>query len=748
MRYCMPRLVAVVVAWVLAGAAAASAQTGQVSTAKGPDITADQMSSESNGWLRASGKVFIIYADHQLRADKVDLNQQTGEVHARGHIEMFRGAQGRWSGDVLDYNYITKEGLTGASEVKASKFTALADQTHIESNGMKRLYHARLTTCANTNAADWHYWVAASEIDFREHDRATLYNAVPYFMGVPLFYMPYATRDLNHPFGPRFIPGYSSGWGAYLLTTYTYPIYDPPGPDALIGNALLDYRSQRGLAYGHELDWFQESLGNGHFGFYMLNDQKPNSPDDPTVMPVDSRRYRLYFQHEANPTPDDQVLMQADYLSDMRMMEDFFPGLYREQSQPDNFVAYTHRGLTYAAGLDASGPLNDFYTGVGRVPEAWLTIMPQELFEDSGLYYESDSSIGYFVQQWTDDGTFTNAFAPDTVRIHSRQKLTYPMHAFDDALSIVPRAAYDYTFYSHMPNNGVNDARTNEVRSVFEFGTEFSTKWTASYEGGYRHIFEPYLDYAIITTPLNVKPGQNYFFDRVDGPREWSDQFGIDGNYAPRQWNGVRPGMRNTVQAKDADGTARTVFDWDMFVAYRFGGESNSNGLRAAGWDLTYRPDRDVKFRTMGLYDPKEHRVDLTDTSIMVGEGRNWTYELGYFCSDPVNPDTLNMPPDPQLIGYNDMRAVQLLRASVTHRFNSYWSANIFTRYDLGRSELDEIGGYLQYELDCLSFRLTTGYLPSFTRSDGTTRAVDYRVAFLVWVKALQPDHIEKMRGW
>ena len=746
MNNCMPRLTAIVAAWILAGAIGAYAQTGLVSLATGPDISAKRLEADSNGWFHASGNVFIRYADHDLRADQVDLNKITGEVHARGHIDLFRQEQGRWSGDTLDYNYITKEGLSGASEVRSSKFAYVAEETRAESNGMKRLYHARLTSCNKTNDADWDYWLAASELDFREHDRATLYNAVWYFEGVPFFYLPYATRDLNHPFGPMIVPGYRSSWGPYLLTTYTYPLYNPLGPDLLTGNVLLDYRGTRGLAYGHEFDWTQEVLGSGRFGFYLTRDQNPDKNEDPNLLPIDPNRYRVYFRHEANPTPNDQVLAQADVLSDAHMLEDFFPSIYREQSQPDNFIAYTHRGLTYASGVDASGPLNGTFTGVGRVPEGWLKILPQELFENSGLYYESDSSAGYLAQQWTNDGTFTNAFEPDTVRMHTKQKLTYPFQLFD-TINIVPRAAYDYTFYSHLA-----DGRTNAVRSIFEFGTEASTKWYANY-GDYRHIIEPYLDFAMITTPLSVNPGQNYFFDRVDGPREWKDQFGLDGNYAPQRWDGIRPGVRNTVQAKDADGNTRTVFDWDVFVAYRIG--STNSGLRMEGWDLTYRPERDIKIRTEGLYDPKDGgRLDMSDTSVTFGEGRDWSFEVGYFTSDPVDPNTLNplsaseASANPQLLGYNVLRPAQLLRASVTHRFNSYWSANLYTSVSVKGDNADQTGGYLQYELDCLAFRLATSYMPSYTRYDGTHGAVDYSVSFQVWVKAFQTGYLEKMHGW
>lgn len=735
-------------AFVLFCAASASAQTTPASPSNAPDITADRMEGpNANGWYHLQGNVFLRYADHELHADTVDINKQSGDVRARGHIELFRKDQGHWSGDELNYNYITKEGLTGASEMQAGHLTIMAEESRRDTNGTIHLRQARITTCTN-EVGHWHYWLAGDRIDFHPDERATIHDATGYFMGVPVFYSPYATRDLDHPFGPRIVPGFHSSWGAFLLTTYTYPLYTPPGSDELIGNVLLDYRTERGLAYGHELDWSQELLGTGHFGFYLTHDKQANNSYSDTTNHVDSNRYRLYFQHEANPTPNDQILLHADYLSDATMNQDFFPSVYREASQPDDFAAYTHKGLTYALGAEVSGPMNTFYDGVGRLPEGFLTVMPQELFTGSGLYYESDTRVGFLAQRWGANDTRTNQFfEPDTTRIYSYQKLTYPMHFWDDVVSVVPRAAYRYTYYQNLA-----DGRTNETRSIFETGVEASFKASGDY-GDYRHIIEPYLDYCLIPPASNVKPNQNYFFDSVDGPRDWSELFGVNGLYAPRAWNGVRPGVRNDVQTKDASGVRRTVFDWDMFVAYRFSGGNGdtTNGLRMVGWDATYRPYKDVKIQTTGLYDPKEGRTDMSDTSLTIGDPKHDEVTFEWYHSDPVDPTTLNRPPDPLLAAYestNALPSITLANISLTHRFNEMWAANAFVRYDVSERDIQEIGGYLQYDLDCLTFRLNTGFMPPITRTDGTRRPVDYRVAFFMSVRALQPDNIQKMQGW
>jgi len=729
-------------------AAGAPAQDKPLAVLHAPDITADRMEGpDAKGWYHLNGNVYLRYADHDLHADTVDVNKQSGDVRARGHIDLFRKDQGHWSGDELNYNYITKEGLTSASEVQTGHFTLLADETRRDTNGMIHLRQAQVTTCTNA-PGHWHYWLTGDRIDFRPEERLTIHNATAYFMGVPVFYAPYATRDLDHPFGPRIVPGYGSGWGAYVLSTYTYPIYTPPGSDELIGNVHLDYRTSRGLAYGHELDWSQELLGSGHFGFYLIHDAKPNNTLSDTTNRLDSSRYRLYFEHEANPTPNDQVLLHADYLSDEMVTHDFFRSVYRDESQPDNFAAYTHRGINYAIGGEVSGPVNSFYDGVGHLPEGFLTVMPQELFADSGLYYESDTRIGFLAQQWGANDTGTNNFfEPDTARAYTYQKLTYPLHFWDNIVSVVPRAAYRYTFYQRLA-----DGRTNETRSALEFGTEVSFKASGDY-GDYRHIVEPYLDYCLIPSLSNVKANQSYFFDSVDGPRDWSDLFGINGLYAPRAWNGVRPGVRNDVQVREADGTRRTVFDWDMFMAYRFGtGNGDStNGLRMVGWDATFRPYKNVTIQTTGLFDPKEHRMDIADTSMTLGNPKHDAVTFDWYHSDPTDPSSLHQPADPRLVGiygYTNLPSITLASISVTHRFNDLWAANGFVRYDVTTRDLQEIGGYLEYDLDCISFRLDAGFIPPITRTDGTRRPVDYRFALFMAIRALQADNIQKMQGW
>jgi len=730
----------------LNGATTVHAQTN-APTGAGVNITADEMEQDKKtGFYKATGHVHILRQDHELFADVVDLNQKTGVVHARGHVTLIRAGQGKWTGEALDYNYLTKAGLLGTGVIHAGMYNIVADEVSRDTNGVLHCRHARMTTCTN-DVDDWHYYIAADRVDYRTNESVTVHDAVPTFFGVPVFYIPSAERDLNHDFGPNAQPGYHSQWGAYLLTAYAYPIYNPPdATDEIYGNVLLDYRTRRGLGYGHELDWSGDSFGKGWFGAYGAHDLDASNKDSLLTNLVSSSRYRIYLHEEADITPRDQLLVNGDNLSDPLMLKDYYPKVFNHENQPDNFFAYDHRGLDYAAGVEASGPLNNFYTGVGRLPEGWLSVMPQELLGGSGLYYESESRAGYLVQQWAKDGSLTNGFPaePDTTRLHTFQKVTAPFQLFD-SVSIVPRAAYDGTFYSHL-----QDAGEDETRSILEAGAEISCKAYGTFDN-IRHIVEPYVDYSVVGTPLGLKTNQNFFFDSVDGPREWSDLFGLNGVTAPRRYDGIRPGIRNTLQTRNADGKITTFFDSDLFVACRVGSDdaADPSGLRLAGWNMTLKPIQDVTLHTEGLYDTKMGRTDQSDSSIRFFENRENTYEIGYFRSDPLSPNILNPPADPALLGYNDLPAESLARASITHRFGDQLCANTFIRYDTTDSMIDEIGGYVQYDLDCMFFRVTTGYMPPFSRYDGTHRSADFVVSFLFTVKAFEPSsHATQTRGW
>ena len=76
--------------------------------------------------------------------------------------------------------------------------------------------------------------------------------------------------------------------------------------------------------------------------------------------------------------------------------------------------------------------------------------------------------------------------------------------------------------------------------------------------------------------------------------------------------------------------------------------------------------------------------------------------------------------------------------------FTEHWGAKIYARYDSELARLEQISGYLQYNLDCISFRLHSSFEPAFTRDDGSERKAKMRVSFYTWLRAFPEKRYER----
>ena len=90
-----------------------------------------------------------------------------------------------------------------------------------------------------------------------------------------------------------------------------------------------------------------------------------------------------------------------------------------------------------------------------------------------------------------------------------------------------------------------------------------------------------------------------------------------------------------------------------------------------------------------------------------------------------------------------------LIYGGFTHDINDTWSWSTYVRYDLRNNDLDEVGGYIQYSLDCLVFQLRTAYVNDYQRIDDMSeRESDYRVALMVWLRAQKRSPDDDWLTW
>jgi hypothetical protein len=80
-----------------------------------------------------------------------------------------------------------------------------------------------------------------------------------------------------------------------------------------------------------------------------------------------------------------------------------------------------------------------------------------------------------------------------------------------------------------------------------------------------------------------------------------------------------------------------------------------------------------------------------------------------------------------------------VLTTEVERALNSIWSIGVNTRSDFRRGNVQEIGVFLQYKVDCMAVQLRTIYKPATNLGGWQKQDSDYRVALLVWILS-NPD--------
>ena len=713
------------------------------------DVQADELeysfadTGADAGWTTFKGNAAIRYKGFQLRADRIRYNSRTGDAQASGNV-VLTGADGTlWKGDTLTVNLRDRAGRADNVDLFTRPFRVLADDgafaAPTRSNQLYRIDGATITTCTN-EPGRFHWCVHANRARVRPGDDVTGWGVVPRLFGVPFFYVPYYWRDLERHYGFRFQPGYRHSWGAFLLSTYKLPIVRDKANDSYIDSyTFLDYRSERGVGFGEKIAWeFGEKASDSKgyvTGWYM-----PEDDDLPDMLdPEETERYRIRLNHYWNATDRDQVLVQALFVSDERVQKDFFRREYREMTEPDNYATYTHYGDAYSAGLTARFALNDFYSQVERLPEAWFALNALELGE-TGLYLENDSSAAFLRRQFAEPSylkKLKGAKARDdyeAFRADTRFELNYP-RKYLGFLSVVPRVAWEGTYYDKtrlpvLETNVVEKAQKDlfgnvhtasvetvrtvyeeddaEFRSVFEAGSEVSTRaygyWNAADGRQWRHVVEPYMDWTYIPEP-NLLSTNCWKFDAIDN---------ID------KKDTLKIGLRQRWQFREGEDDPREMYYLDLWGTLNLEPEDDEKNLSSFNWNASYSPSSWMSFTAKGRYD---FDLELLDRAEFVLTAWHDVFRCDVEYLFREDQDNL-------FSGY------------VTWYPNEHWGFDVFGRYEFEESQVEEVGGWIQYSWDCLALRLIGSVEPSYVDEDGIEEETDWHITLTGWLTDFVPAKI------
>lgn len=700
------------------------------------DIAADTFSMVSTNVFAAIGNVVVRHGDVQITADRMEVNRVTGEVSADGNVVIVREGQMATRSEHLLYNYKTGEGLSASLDAQTEGMRVIAKQTVRRPDETFRLRDALVTTCTN-EPGHMHWFAHGATADYKPNDYVELEDMTLRFANVPIFYFPWWKRSFSEHYGWRFVPGYESDWGGFILSTYKRQLVDFGGPfhDSLDSETHIDFRTERGIALGEDLLWHSgakngSELGHEHagkVGVYWVNDDKPMDEDFDRELghdEVEDSRYRVTLRHDSFFADGDYLTVRTSYMSDSYLMPDFYEDEYKSLVQPESFASYTHTGDGWSAGVGVYHRANEFYETVNRMPEVWADVLRTQIGA-TPFYYESQTVGGLLQREYADYGLDETSpyFSPvrdsyDSLRIDTRHGVFMPKNLFG-FLSLVPRAVYRGTYYSStMDTEEVLDGSNivervvnqgGKLRNLFELGAETSFKMYGLYDtdsGRVRHVVEPYINYTLIPEP-NVTRDELYQFDSVD-------KLGKS--------NFARFGVRQRLQRK-VDDDVFSMVDLDAFGIYEFEDDEGDSGLGKIGVDGTFRPMESMRMELEATYDVEESEVDKVDLWATLWNADRW--EAAGECY--YRPDVCT-----------------LFTGSMTFSASEEWKFNVYGRYDAELSRLEEVSAYVQYNLDCISFRFRTSFEPAFTRDDGTERSAKVRFSFYTWLRAFTPERYER----
>ena len=681
------------------------------------DIQADHLGyDEKRHVFLARGHVRVSRGAEWVTCDEAEVDTVSQKVSARGNIELHYG-QNVWRGDAATYDFRTKQGDFGSFDLYVPPYHVVAGKSRVVSESLVELEDVMLTSCEPDKPE---YSVRASSASLESNRVVRARNVRFQLWSVPFFWFPYAKGDVHDFANFEFTPGYRSRWGAFLLTAYNYPL-----DDVWDTRTAVDLRSERGVALGEDLSW-RDPAGrySGALRLYWADDQKPWRNEQQRLERenlIDENRYWIRLLDRHNVSDRDYLISTLNYLSDPWMLDDFFDDEYQRNVQPENRVTLTHRGDRYSAGLELNLRLNDFYSNVNRLPEAFLNVNRQQILS-SPFYYEGENTASYLERVFPKKDEEHEDY--DVFRVDTYHKVTVPFQAFR-FLSIVPRAAYRGTYYDKtletayvtnavpvLDDTGAVVGVSNQVETVCsdgdsvwrnlpELGAETSFKAFAEWhdgpigledgDRGLRHVLEPYADYTLRFEP-NATPDELWQFDAIDELDEA---------------NVLRLGLRNYLQTKRRGGVHNLAY-LDTWVDFNLDPGEDEDEFQYFSFKAELRPWSWFAWDLSGRYDNAAGEVDQFKTRVNVSASEYFRIGVDY----RYQLDTRE-----QLAA--DLRLFPEQR----------WSGRVYGRVDLRENHLDEHSYYIIHRTDCLGIGLGLRIRPD---DDGEGED-DYSVWLRIW---------------
>ncbi len=712
------------------------AQAQLVSEKQPVEITATGNTSYQDGLAIARENVAIRTGDCDIYADSAQYNPTTREVIVEGHVRIYR-EKTLFVGDRAIYNIDTKKIQAVGTRTDKPPYLIGGENVTSISEGAFLVSKGTFTTHDSSNPD---FRLQARTLRVYERDRVIFQNVTLYVKTVPVFWWPYLYQSLEDSFSYMVSPAYLSSWGPSLLTRVSMPITDDI--KTLI---RLDYRSRRGIALGLEPDirYGKDKKSWARLRTYFLRDANPDINRTSEIRTgVPENRYRVSLQDRTDFTHDIRGIVDITKLSDEFLLQDFYPGEFQINPQPDNVVALTKSNPIYTLTAIGRFQLNNFFETTERLPEVVLDVTRTPLF-GGPIFYEGETGIANLHRSFAKDSGFEDY---GTLRLDSFHQFLYP-NTYFGWLSVVPRVGFRGTYYDETrdlgktifapnPNPFIPDFLLPDptlkmplqeggsiVRGVMNAGVEASFKLSRSWEGaqstalgldGLRHIIQPFTNFSWVSSS-NSNPATILQFDRFEPstqlrPIDFPQFTPID---SLDSWTIWRLGVRNRIQTRRDDSTVSWA-DLETYIDVNFDNPFDKTQYSNLFNNITFTPVPWASFAISSQVPVFEKGFTEVNTAVSFQPIANLqiNFEHRYLNQNP----------------FFDNSSLYVLRGY--YRINDNWGIGIQEQYEGTTGVLEQ----QRYSI----YRDLTSWVASFgaiIRDNGGVK--EYGVLFTLTLKAL-----------
>ncbi len=623
----------------------------------------------------AQGGAVIRWGDAILSADTISADEASGEVMAQGKVRIQQGDM-IWAGDQVRYNFRTRQII--AEQFRAGKSPVYVAGYSVSADVSNQVYTATNALVTADDVENPLLKIRASYIKILPGDKVVARNATVYAGDVPVFFFPYYSRSLsgsgNHF---SFLPGYRSRFGPFLLTTYDWAMNKQ-----VDGDLQLDWRQERGVGLGPDVNLHMGRWGEASFGGYYARDEKPEV-DRLFGEQAPADRKRVWLDYQAHPATNLSFRSQVRYQDDPGIVREFFEGEYRNDPHPNTFFELNKFWDNFSLDVLAQPRVNEFLNTVERLPDVRLTGFRQQLGE-SPVYYESESSAGYYRRRFSEYDTVQDPYS--AARADTYHQLVLPLTYFG-WLNVTPRVGGRFTYYSEADEpGGVTD---EQYRGVFNTGAEASFRASRTWAGyqnkffrmdGARHILQPSVNYVYVPDPddqLRELPQFDYDMPSLRLlPLEFTDYNAIDSIDSE---NVFRLGLRNKIQTK-RDGTIINFLSSDLYTDWRVNPRADQTTFADIYSDNVIRPWAWLTLESLTRYDTESGQFRFSYNSLTLEPSDQWTWTVGqFYLKEDLSNTRYALGP-----GNN------LYLSSIFFRLNENWGFRATHHFEARTGEMEE----------------------------------------------------------